>query len=403
MEDKRLIENLLLVRYLYKIGNPIISDEVYDKEVRKLREQGVALEVLDRLVEDDPIPVDILKDRGLERFIIIPSKSNRIEENLEELLSYKSYSIEPLETIEDVSQYYKQFIGRTARQSLKVNGINARALYKRYNDSYILKVVSSRGRNTDKLHDFTDSMRNVIPTTLSGDITDKDTVVVYFEIVVNSNMLPYLRGLTGKDLKNPRSAALSIAITGAPDLAYRYVHAYVFKALNIKESITESLEILEQQGFELAPGFTREITESDCEYSSITEVVNSFSKISERRDISADGIVVELDDLNSEIKEVNGIYTTNNFAIKLGEWAPQIYMGILRNILAETQKAEVSFIGIIDPVTMSNGNVATKVNLYNPDTIIRNNLKIGEPLYFQFKSESNICLYDKDKEEGLKR
>ena len=224
MEDKRLIENLLLVRYLYKIGNPIISDEVYDKEVRKLREQGVALEVLDRLVEDDPIPVDILKDRGLERFIIIPSKSNRIEENLEELLSYKSYSIEPLETIEDVSQYYKQFIGRTARQSLKVNGINARALYKRYNDSYILKVVSSRGRNTDKLHDFTDSMRNVIPTTLSGDITDKDTVVVYFEIVVNSNMLPYLRGLTGKDLKNPRSAALSIAITGAPDLAYRYVH-----------------------------------------------------------------------------------------------------------------------------------------------------------------------------------
>ena len=59
LASKRLGDIFILARYFYRIGEPIISDQVYEKivaAVKHFRPENLVA-YLDRTYDDDPVPV----------------------------------------------------------------------------------------------------------------------------------------------------------------------------------------------------------------------------------------------------------------------------------------------------------------------------------------------------------
>ena len=68
LESKRLGDVFILARYFYRIGEQIISDQMYEKIVTAIKyfKPPELMEFLDRTYDDDPIPVELLKEIGVE-------------------------------------------------------------------------------------------------------------------------------------------------------------------------------------------------------------------------------------------------------------------------------------------------------------------------------------------------
>ena len=68
LASKRLGDIFILARYFYRIGEPIISDQVYEKivaAVKHFRPENLVA-YLDRTYDDDPVPIELLKEIGVE-------------------------------------------------------------------------------------------------------------------------------------------------------------------------------------------------------------------------------------------------------------------------------------------------------------------------------------------------
>jgi len=84
MEGNRYGAVYILARYFYRVGEPILSDAVYEKLEKVLSEKcrNEMQEYLTRSYDDDPIPEDLLAEIGVKPVYFVKN------ENRKELYDY---------------------------------------------------------------------------------------------------------------------------------------------------------------------------------------------------------------------------------------------------------------------------------------------------------------------------
>ena len=70
--EKRYLDLYILFRYFYKIGEPIVTDEFYEKFQKIIFNAGIGLQYKNQSYDDDEIPYALLEEFNLT--YMIPNK-----------------------------------------------------------------------------------------------------------------------------------------------------------------------------------------------------------------------------------------------------------------------------------------------------------------------------------------
>ena len=375
----------ILARYLYRIGRPIMNDTDYDKLEKTFRQHGVLSDYLNRTYDDDPIPVELLKELNLEHFIIEQkgSKSKYVSALDEE----KSLSIRAVTSIDEVFSFVEGVRGQDLIMSLKLDGVNSKSLY--VNGDF--ELCLSRARAGEGI-DYTKNIRNILPSKINN--TSKFTKV-FSESFVFESYLPTLRELDPSSYKTPKSSALSLLRVTHGAEHYKYLKSLAFAVegvdgLNTKE---DEFKYLKDNGFETAPYvvFKSESIPKDRILFEkwLLKVCDLFH--SKTLAVPSDGLVFEVNDLSYDAT-INNQYSTRNIAIKLSHWKHKKSKGIVEDIILEQRRVKASCRVKIKSTQTADGCSADYINVFNPSIIISQGITIGSEIEFERNSGAVNCL-----------
>lgn len=389
VKNKRYKDLFVISRYLYRIGKPIISDEVYDKLERSFRENNILPEYLNRTYDDDPIPAELLKEFNLLHLIPKETKSN--SEFVRQLDEDKSLSIKALTTVEEVFNFIKGVEGEDIIVSLKVDGVNSKTLY--VDGNYELSL--SRARDGDAI-DYTKNIKNCLPKNIE---TDKKFVKVFAECFVFEKYLPVLRRLDPDSYKTPKSSAISLLRVSHDIQHYKYLKVLAFAVDGVSDITTkeEEFKYLQQNGFTVSPYkvFKAESIPKDFNNFEkwLLDVCDLFS--SNTSAIPSDGLVFEVNNLKYEATITNQ-YSSRNIAVKLAQWKHKKYKGVVEEILIEQKRVKASCRVKIKPIKTADSCSAEYINVFNPSILISQGINVGSEIEFERNSGAvNILLYGK--------
>lgn len=166
LQQKRLGAVYVLARYFYKIGEPVLSDEDYDKMEKIVRENAYDTfkEYLERTYDDDPVPVRLLELVGKEPVFGIRHEERADFYNY--LNEDKSFSIRSVVSYAEAYPFFQRLreTGMDCMFSLKVDGVNTKMLY--VDGHFALSL--SRGRADGDSFDYTDNSAKVVPSVLKS-------------------------------------------------------------------------------------------------------------------------------------------------------------------------------------------------------------------------------------------
>lgn len=389
--EKRYLDFYVLCRYLYRIGEPIVTDEFYEKLQKLLFNNGIGLEYKNQSYDDDETPYNLLEEFNLTDKI--PSKEET-GEFYEELNSEKSTSIEPIENYRDFFKYVEEKRNYDLILSPKKDGVNIKCLYVKGE----LKVVLTRGRSSNSF-DVTKYGSKIIPKSIK---TDKEKVIVYGEVGVDESFIEVVPRKGGGKFKQAKTAGLSILRTGFDDEQwYKYLkfHAFNAEGLDFK-TISETLDFLKDNGFDVIPYKVYTPKEIPKEFDDFCKwcksEMNYFWELSKIKDICTDGLVVDINLKNIET-EKNGIYLDRNRALKFEYWSYVYYKGKVKNLVIEQQAQDASVVIEIEPMKTKDNATATRVTGYNLFRVISLGLKPGSDVYFMRVSNTISVLLLGDK------
>lgn len=395
-----------LVRYLYRVGEPLIDDSTYEKFDKMVRERLPEMsDYFTRSYDDDPIPTDLLKEFGF----ITESSLELVEEdavNVEELKQIfgedKSLSIHSVTRYEEAWEFFSKHKsnGNDLFISIKVDGINTRCVYK----DNVFRLALSRGRNTESTFDFTTSLAKVIPNRLS-DVSSE--FVPYGESYVEESYLPRLKEKYNQvnKFKTARTTALSLLRLHTYDAEdYSHLKFKAFSAPGFRDTVSETYEALEELGFSTPPHklvHYQEIPESFEEFKHWLDKA-IFTPLAEyQSEIASDGLVVEVNDYNW-VGSIYGNYSTRQLALKFGPWDFSYAKGVVSGIVVQQRRVLACVKVTIEPITTQDGCEAKVINVFNPDILINAGLHIGSTVYFERNSGAvNILLRGKKLELAM--
>lgn len=399
IQEKRYAAIYVLARYFYRIGEPVISDELYDNIEKLFREKYYDrfAEYLERTYDDDPIPTELLKILGVNPVPVASSNTERL--NLYNYLNEdKSFSIRSVTNYDDAFLF---FSGAKERKqdvciSLKVDGVNTKMLY--VDDKFALSL--SRGRDEGNSFDYTDNSSLIMPPVFAS---GKKMLNLVGESFVLDEGLLFLRKKYDKPngYVSGKSSAISMLRVRHDVEDYSFLKTAIFSA-NIGSTLTESFDILEQNGFLVVPHFL-------VKYSQIPVTLEEFkvwakSEIFDRMwsmhgFFPSDGIVAEINDLSWTGMQHNQ-YVDRQLALKFEQWSYKLYKGYVKSIRIEQRRVLCSVRVEIEPLVTSDGNTARIINVFNPSILIKNNLHEGMPVFFERNSNAfNNVIYGENLEK----
>ena len=393
LEEKEDIESIyILARYCYRIGEPILEDGEYDIIERYLRAHPTAKikAYLERTYDDDPVPVELLKAMDMEplEFVNVADKSN-LNAILDE---EKSNSIESCVKYEEAFEYFKMLRSNKLDfvASLKMDGVNTKMLFS--ND--IFSLALSRGRSERDSFDYTKGVARVIPHKLESDI---EYLKVTGESFVVEEALPLLRQkYDEKKYKTSKSSAMSMLRVQHASEDYKYLKTVVFSAEGLADTLHDMFDKLEDAGFSTAPHISFSWEDIPEDFDTFCKWLddNIFDPIHELGlGMPSDGVVIEVDDL-LWIGEQKNQYSTRQKALKFSYWAFHCEYGIITDIEIAQQRVYKSVKVKIQPMTTYDGCEARVINTFNPGILIKNDLFIGQKVYFERNSGAvNILVH----------
>lgn len=401
---KRIGDLFILARYFYRIGEPIMEDRIYEQYLNWVKNNPKGYEdFLSRTYDDDPVPLELLKEIDVEPTIPQTTGSEK-QELMQYLNEEKSLSID---SVTNYASAYNFFIAYKSQEkdlmmSLKMDGVNAKSLYldgKR-------KLSLSRGRNGNSF-DFTDNLTQVLPNQLDLEINE---LKVYTECYVDYDYLGELRKKYDVDkYKMSKSAAISLLRVAHQPEDYKHLHAVV---INVEGLSTKTLEdtfsTMEQLGFEVPEYKLIRWSEIPEDYETFCKWLKTdvFDYMFERtKGIPSDGIVIEVNDLEYE-GVINGMYSNRQLALKFEQWGFDYYVGIVEDIIWEQQRVYANCKLQIKPVNTKDAE-ARIINAFNMGVLIEEGITKGSKIYFERNSDAvNILIYGerlkkiKEKENG---
>lgn len=391
---------LYFLRACYRFGIPAMSDANYDALEKLYVSTFPQLHIFEeQTYDDDEYPTLVLEALRLCNAKL--TKSNDGSLHLTEaksaayknLNSEKSTSIRPVTDPVDAFTFWREAPMCDVIFSLKIDGVNTKASFAQ--DGSGLELALSRGRATDSI-DYTEAIKmmmkshNIDETLLKGKLTGESFVPL--------NSLALLqKKYMDKEYKTPKSTAM--AMLRAPsnfdteDFKHLYLCAFDYAELP-KDKVFESLSAV---GFPTPPTIRvkgEEIPRDSLENFNQwmdERILKPLYLAGQELGIGSDGVVMDLlADIHTERKDK---YSDSNIAIKYSYWAAKTYQSVVEDIIFEQRRVEASIVLVIKPVLMRDYNTATRVGIGSPDILIKDNVRIGDTIEFERKSEAyNVYL-----------
>lgn len=380
LQSSRMIDSFTLMRYAYRIGNPIVSDAIYDKTERILRERNPECEYLHRTYDDDPIPY-----RLLEEFNILPATFDdfgQYEDLVAELNDNKSLSISSVVTYEEAWSYFCMLRQNKLdfMSSLKMDGVNTKMLY--YNGDHLLSL--SRGRGTATSLNYMEGSSKIMPKKIDNRGIRK--LRITGESYVDKDKLQYLRDKYDPTrYKTSKSSAISMLRTHHDLEDYKYLHTAVFAAEGLDTTLEATFNRLVMQGFEVVPHVLHSWREIPEDFATFRHwlAVEIMSPIAQAgKGMPSDGCVIEVNDLTWAGTQSDQ-YSNRQLALKFGPWKFPVYKGTIVDIKLEQKRVFKSVRIQIDPIATDDDCKAEYINSFNPRILIDNDLYVGKTVYFE--------------------
>lgn len=128
----------------------------------------------------------------------------------------------------------------------------------------------------------------------------------------------------------------------------------------------------------------------------VEEILSEFTGIPLSFD--ADGVVVRVND-NALFRELgeNGNTYLGGFILKTGErFGAKVYSGLIHEIEWDYGSDRLSPRAVISPVTVYDGNTINTVPLYSVGVMRDNSFTVGSKIYFLYDNETGAMLCDED-------
>lgn len=395
-----LKDTVLLARFAYQYGHPIVEDAWYDEAIKQLAAQGIHV---NPIYEDDPIPWDILRANGIKdeevyEWIGKPAPYAESDKYYDIVDEAKSMSIRSVNNFADAYDWFSQLSPNTELVfTPKIDGINTRRGYQYVDESLKFRVAMTRGRSSDAI----DITRNVSYIT-QPEIRNVDIqhdLVLYSESFCRKEDIPYISAKYGIPLKIPRNAGLSMMrVTSYEQEDFKYLHSLVFRC-DVAETLSGGLDWAKAHGFQTVP-YTLYMWKGAMEFSQfktwLNHLIEQTKAYTDARGWPTDGVVVEINSRSAFVEGgIDHGYSEANLALKVGLWEPGIYQSRVLDIEIVQQDETASCKAIVAPVTTTGGQEVTTVNLFNPAIMIANKIHIGSVIKFRYKNETTVDLiYD---------
>lgn len=418
----RVVDLYVLARFCYRVGEELIDsstgnpidDALYEKIHNVVKLQGNCSDIVNRSYDDDPIPYSLLREFNM--MDLVPDFSKWSDKYGRAIEDEKSMSINAIESYKETYDYFMDKLGETLVMSTKVNGINCKSYYSREqeegNNNLDFRIAKSRGRNGESF-DLTKGLSRIVPTTIKepnvglshSDVFQTDTepndkqvnpfkdanaLFIHGEAVVSSSAIGVLKSPTGVMPKVERMAAMSMLRTTYADEDYKYLKYKVFRCEGLSDSLSESLRILSENGFDVVPYLVINPNEYPTDFDEfcvwLKDKMTYFYNKCEEQDFVADGIVVDVDDINY-VGNVNGQYSDKNVALKFEYWSHKYYIGKVVGLEFTQCATKCSVVAQIEPCRTGDNCLAKNVNLHSPAIMFKEKIKPGSSIYFKRDSE----------------
>lgn len=393
--DVNRIEDLYkLSRFCYRVGSPILNDADYDEIDSYIKENGILPDFIMRSYDDDPLPLSLIDEFKLN--YLLPNFGNVDNGKYSDFLDgEKSLSIKSVDNYKECFSYCMATKDLDKTLSIKINGVNIRGVLSKESseDKLTPKVFRTRGRNGDSF-DVTKNMSRVFNNSSK---INKDVLYITGESYVTLDGIGNLVSPSGVNIKVPRSGAMSMLRTDYSDEDYKYLKYKIFKCEGLSDSNFENLQILKDNGYDVVPMIKINAEEIPSNYDEFHTWLKSkmdyFYKICESEGIQADGLVMDIDDVNFN-GIINGQYSNRNLALKFEYWSHKYYKAVIEDIVIEQQAVECSVVLRIKPLTLGDLTVARRVNTHSLGILINEGLTVGSMIYFKRHSEVyNVLVY----------
>lgn len=378
-EQGRFEDMFILARYFYAAGEYFIPDATYDTMVEVAREHGILTEYLNRNADEDPMPVSLLEEFGLN--INTDDVADRTD-YFNRLTEEQSFSIKPLFEYEPVWEFVTYNRGQDLVLSLKVDGIFCKSLI----DDGEWKASASRGRHGRTCFDYTYAVQQVVPNRYD----DKGTFIVQSELFVEESWLGYLREkYPQKQFVGPRFAGTSLARVHYEPQDYEGFRCMVHGFEGYGSKLSEQYEKAKELGLNVVPYEVIKAEDVPTDkYDFIIWLRNKLDWYYETyQHIPSDGMVLSIDNLTGGYN-VNGTYTDHNIALKLEAWNNKYYSGTVTSIMIEQKRVVASCRVTIVPTVLKDGTEARIINVFNPSLLIEAGLKVGSRVYYERTSNA---------------
>lgn len=403
LKDVKLWDLFVLSRFLYRIGNRGMNDATYNTlECYFKANIGLAQDkdMLERTYDDDEIPMDLLEKCGLMH--IVPR--DMFETISSPYVSYldeeKSMSILPIDNYEDSWRYFSTWRKYNIIISLKMDGVNAKSLYKKEDkdNELTFRLSLSRGRSARNGFNYTKAISMKYPRTLPLNVKE---LKVFAEVYIEPEFLPELRSKYGLDsFKTAKSSAISLLrVTKYPVSYYEKMHAVVHDVEGLSTTYSDNYITMEKLGFETVPFLvihSDDIPETFQEFKMwLKSIFDTFDIIYGH--IPADGLVCRVD--NNEVvgdSIESGKYASTELALKFEQYKSGKYKGKITSIIFSQRRVQACCKVRIEPVLQSDMCTATTINCFNPGILINNGLRVGTEISFE-KIAGAVNIYKRDK------
>lgn len=340
-----------------RIGEPEVSDSVYDNLIRVLQAVKPESKVLNRS------------------------------------LSERCYRGAGLTVIRDLSElsylrhlFFERGIDTSLLSSAKIVGhsVTIRYLDGRYESGAFRCGI-----------DITEVLRSLVPAYLPE--------LGFYRVVTIGGVVTISRknfDKVSRVYKTPLSAVTSF-MRETSSVEERGLLSLVCDSISSEEddsfrSLLNEYQTLSALGF-LIPTFR--VTDGVGAYNfdaRVEEILSEFTWLTLPFD--ADGVVVRVND-NALFRELgeNGNTYLGGFILKTGErFGAKVYSGLIHEIEWEYGSDKLSPRAVISPVTVYDGNTINTVPLYSVGVMRDNSFTVGSKIYFLYDNETGAMLCDED-------
>lgn len=338
------LEKFIIARWMYSIGEPIMSDSEYSLLHAAVAVEYPDSEYLTRSWSSDPCPVDLLRQYGY---------SDSIRDIV---LSDKTESIPSINDLVTLKCMYSE-LDEEATLSYKHDGWNIQCSY--YNGELV--NIQTRGRASDAIS------AQALYAKVPKRITRMGKVKVCCEATVsNSNYVKVKAALKSRSQRGAVASCLA-----RPDFVqYLDLHAFSIIA---EDQVVNPFPQLEEWGFDTVSWrYVHNYEELLAAMKEMSEHVQSYNS-------PTDGLVLR------------GRVTR---AIRLMYWEEPIYTTYVTGYDETYGMHRIGVKAVVRSVAMRN-STQRLVSCTNYQRIIDNNLRIGLPIAFRL---SSMAIADLDEE-----